>query len=58
MAKIKYYDVKSVLTRVPDAHYYLIIGERSNGKTYSILNYCLERYILYGEEFAYIRRFD
>lgn len=58
MAKIKYYDVKSVLTRIPDAHYYMILGERSNGKTYSILNYCLERYLLYNEEFVYIRRFD
>lgn len=58
MAKIKYYDIKSLLMRVPDAHYYMVIGERTNGKSYSILNYCLERYILYGEEFAYIRRFD
>ena len=58
MAKIKYYDVKSLISRIPDAHYYVIIGERSNGKTYSILNYCLERFITYGEEFVYIRRFD
>ena len=58
MAKIKYYDVRSLITRVPDAHYYVIIGERSNGKTYSILNYCLERYFKFGEEFVYIRRFD
>ena len=58
MAKIKYYDIKSLLMRVPDAHYYMVIGERTNGKSYSILNYCLERYVLYGEEFAYIRRFD
>lgn len=58
MSKIKYYDVKSVLTRIPDAHYYVVIGERSNGKTYSILNYCLERYFNYNEEFVYIRRFD
>lgn len=56
--KIKYYDVKSVLTKIPDAHYYVIIGERSNGKTYSILNYLLERYFTYNEEFVYIRRFD
>lgn len=58
MAKIKYYDVKNLLMRIPDAHYYVIIGERSNGKTYSILNYALERYFQYGEELAYIRRFD
>lgn len=58
MAKIKYYSIKSLLARVPDAHYYMVIGERSNGKTYSILEYCLERYVLYGEEMVYIRRFD
>ena len=58
MAKIKYYDVQSLIKKVPDAHYYVIIGERSNGKTYSVLKYCLERYFKFGEEFAYIRRFD
>ena len=58
MAKIKYYNVKSLVMRVPDAHYYVVIGERTNGKTYSILDYCLDRYVNYGEEFAYIRRFD
>jgi len=58
MKKLKYYDIKSLLMRVPDAHYYMVIGERTNGKSYSILNYCLERYVNYGEEFAYIRRFD
>lgn len=35
----------------------MVIGERSNGKTYSALNYALERYYKYGEQFAYIRRF-
>lgn len=58
MAKPKYYNVESLLSRVPDAHYYMIIGERSNGKTYSILKYCLKRYVEFGEEFVYIRRFD
>ena len=58
MAKPKYYSIKSFLARVPDAHYYMVIGERSNGKTYSILEYVLERYVRFGEEFVYIRRFD
>lgn len=58
MAKIKYYEVKSLISRIPDAHYYMVIGERSNGKTYSILSYCLEQYFNKGEEFVYIRRFD
>ena len=58
MAKTKYYDIQPLLKRVPDAHYYMIIGERTNGKTYSILRHCLERYAHFGEEFVYIRRFD
>jgi len=56
--KPKYYDVKTLVNKIPDAHYYVIIGERSNGKTYSILNYMLERYFTNHEEFVYIRRFD
>lgn len=56
--KPKFYDVKTIVTKIPDAHYYVVIGERSNGKTYSILKLCLERYFERGEEFVYIRRFD
>ena len=56
--KIKYYNVRNLISAIPDAHYYMIIGERSNGKTYSTLDYCLDRYFTKGEEFAYIRRFD
>lgn len=55
--KTKYYDISHLTKDYPDARYYLVIGERSNGKTYSALNYALERYYKYGEQFAYIRRF-
>lgn len=55
--KIKYYDAAHLLKDYPDSYYYMIIGERSNGKTYSALNYAIERYFKYGEQFAYIRRF-
>ena len=58
MTKIKYYDVETIVKKIPDAHYYVIIGERSNGKTYSILKYCLKEYFEKGSEFVYIRRFD
>ena len=53
----KYYDCRHLLKEYPDAYYYLIIGERSNGKTYSALDYCLEKYFEEGEQLAYIRRF-
>lgn len=55
--KPKYYDISHLLKDYPDAYYYIAFGERSNGKTYSALNYALERYFKYGEQFAYVRRF-
>lgn len=55
--KIKYYNIAHLLKDYPDAYYYMAFGERSNGKTYSALDYALERYFKEGEQFAYIRRF-
>lgn len=57
MKKIKYYDIHKTL-KVYSAHYYLIIGERSNGKSYSVCEYLLEDYFENGREFAYIRRYE
>ena len=37
--KPKYYNIRNLINKIPDAHYYIIIGERSNGKTYSIEEY-------------------
>lgn len=57
MKKFKYYDIKHLLKGYPDAYYYVVFGERSNGKTYSALSYALENYANHGEQFAYIRRY-
>lgn len=57
LRKPKYYDISHLIKDYPDALYYMAFGERSNGKTYSALNYALERYFKDGEQFAYIRRF-
>ena len=57
LRKPKYYDIAHLLKDYPDAYYYMAFGERSNGKTYSALDYALMRYFEYGEQFAYIRRF-
>lgn len=57
LRKPRYYDIAHLLKDYPDAYYYMAFGERSNGKTYSALNYALERYFKFGEQFAYIRRF-
>ena len=53
---MRYYNIRRLLDDYPTAHYYLVIGERSNGKTYSALDYALERYFRTGEQFAYVRR--
>lgn len=55
--KTKYYDISHLTKDYPECLYYIAFGERSNGKTYSALNYALERYAKHGEQFAYIRRF-
>lgn len=57
LKKPKYYDISHLLKDYPDAYYYMAFGERSNGKTYSAINYAIERYFKHGEQFAYIRRF-
>ena len=54
MGKMKYYVLKDILTK--NAEYNIIIGERSNGKTYSCLKYAIEQYILSGKQSAYVRR--
>lgn len=51
---MQFYSLKNILKA--KAHYNLIIGERSNGKTFAALKYALERNAKRGEQFAYIRR--
>ena len=41
--KFKYYNIRELMAKYPDAHYLMAIGERSNGKTYSALDYVLEK---------------
>lgn len=55
--KFDYYDIRNLFKSYPDAQYYVVFGERSNGKTYSALDYVLERYAKHGEQFAYLRRY-
>lgn len=52
--KEKYYSLKNILNK--NADYNIIIGERSNGKTYACLKYALTDYINNGNEFIYLRR--
>ena len=56
MKKYEFYDIRHLLKDYPQAYYYVVFGERSNGKTYSALDYAIERYKKNGEQFAYVRR--
>lgn len=61
MKKNKYWEVSKILKLYPEAQYYVIFGERSNGKTYgTLLDVALKEYFESGErnQFAYIRRWD
>lgn len=56
LGKNKYYSLNNILKK--NAQYNIIFGQRSNGKTYAVKKYGLEKYIKDGEQMAYIRRQD
>ena len=58
MSKIKFFDLKALLKKYPDAQYYMIFGERSNGKTFACKTVILDNYLCRGEQGAVIRRYD
>lgn len=53
--KLEYYSLKKIMKH--NAHYNIIFGERSNGKTYAVLEYGLRNYCKTGEQTAIVRRF-
>lgn len=54
--KIKWYNLENILKH--EGQYYVILGERSNGKSFALNKYIIDRYFKYGEEFAYVKRFE
>lgn len=56
MGKIQYYTLENILKC--NAEYNIIFGERSNGKTYASILYCLKEYVKTGYSTAYIRRYE
>ena len=56
LGKNKYYSLNNILKK--NAQYNIIFGQRSNGKTYAVKKYGLEKYIKNGEQMAYVRRQD
>lgn len=56
--KQKYYSLKPLLKAAPDANYFLLLGERANGKSFQCKEYVLKRYKETGERFIYLRRYQ
>lgn len=54
--KTGFFDPLGLLT--PDAIYYVVFGERSNGKTFGAQLCALVRFFLFGDLFAVVRRWD
>lgn len=52
---MKFYDIEPILKT--KSKYNMIIGMRSNGKTYGALRHALSEYFKHGSEIAYIRRY-
>ena len=44
MTILQYYEFKRTFELHPDAQYYIIYGERSNGKSYSALKFLIEEF--------------
>ena len=51
---MKYYSLSKILKT--NARYNIIFGERSNGKTYAVLDYAVKEYFKSGHQLAVIRR--
>lgn len=56
MSKEEFYSLKNILKT--NAHYYIIISGRSDGKTFSVQEYGIDRYVKYNEQMAIIRRYS
>lgn len=54
MAKQKFYRLNKILKS--DAHYNIIFGERSSGKTFAVFEHGLKNYINEGKQLAIVRR--
>ena len=53
--KQKYYSLNNILKQ--DCEYYVLLGERSNGKSYAVKHYCINDYLKNGNKLIYLRRY-
>ena len=55
--KRRYFEVKPIKQKYPKARYYYILGGRGTGKTYPVVQQCIEDYFDGKGVFAYVRRY-
>lgn len=55
MAKQVYYSLANMLKQ--SWEYCILLGERSNGKSYQVKHYCINDYLKNGNKFIYLRRY-
>ena len=53
---IKWYSLDNILKY--DVQYYMIFGERSNGKSYAVDKYIIDKFFEEGKQFAFVKRFE
>lgn len=56
--KVKYVKQTDILECLHNSDFLLLLGERSNGKSYSSKNLILRQCYIHDEEFIYLRRYD
>lgn len=54
--EIQWYSLDEILKY--DAQYYIIYGERSNGKSYAVDEYIIDKFFKDGSQFGFIKRFS
>ena len=56
--KIQYVKQKDIGKYLKDSNYLIVLGERSNGKSYACKNYVIKECYKLHREFIYLRRYD
>lgn len=51
-----HYDINPLLKKAPDSLYYLIYGEKSNGKSYQVKHLAINNYLKNNKKFILLRR--
>lgn len=53
---INWYSLDNILKH--DVQYYMIFGERSNGKSFAVDSYIIDKFFENGEQFAFVKRYE